>query len=120
MQVFEAYPVIFIERHGLTINQDGLVFIGLGIGMIIGTAVIIYLQRDDPKLLKEWRGFPPAEHRLYGAMFAGPCLVIGVFWLGWAGNYASVPWYVPALSGIPIGGSFAMFFISFSVCLFPL
>lgn len=66
--------------------------------------------------MKEWRGFPPAEERLYGAMMAGPCLVIGIFWLGWTGAYASVPWYVPALSTILIGMSVSLVFISFLVC----
>src|SRR5882762_4798621 len=116
MQVFEAYPVIFLERHGLTINQTSLVFLVLMIGMCIGTVVTVYLQKDYPKLLKEWRGFPPAEYRLRGALVAGPTLVVGTLWLGWTGNYVSVPWYVPALSGLPIGGSMIMFFISFSVC----
>jgi len=116
MQVFEAYPVIFLERHGLTINQTALAFIGLMIGMCVGTVLTIYLQKDYPKLLKEWRGFPPVEYRLRGALVAGPTLVVGIFWLGWTGNYASVPWYVPALGGIPIGISMIMFFISFSVC----
>jgi len=92
------------------------VFIGLMVGICVGTIVAIYLQKDYPKLLKEWRGFPPAEYRLRGALVAGPTLVVSILWLGWAGNYASVSWYVPALSGIPIGGSIIMFFISFLVC----
>jgi len=120
MLVFEAYPVIFIERHGMTINQNGLTYIGLGIGMCVGTAISLYVQRNHAMLVKEWRGFPPPELGLIDAMMAGPCLVVGVFWLGWTGNYASVPWYVSALGGIPIGIGMVMSFISLTVRKSPL
>ncbi|KAG6843526.1 hypothetical protein H0H93_000727 [Arthromyces matolae] len=46
-------------------------------------------------------------------MIGGPGLVIGAFWLGWTGEYSSVPWYVPALSTILIGMSISMIFMSF-------
>ena len=87
----------------------------MGIGTTIGAFLNYYFSRDYPQLMKEWRGFPPAEKRLYGAMVAGPCLVIGIFWLGWTGAYASVPWYVPALSTVLIGMSVSLVFISFLV-----
>ncbi|ETW75515.1 major facilitator superfamily [Heterobasidion irregulare TC 32-1] len=111
--LFEAFPIVFVRIRGLTISQDGLIFIGVGIGTTIGASLNYYFSRDYPRLMKEWRGFPPAEERLYGAMMAGPCLVIGIFWLGWTGAYASVPWYVPALSTILIGMSVSLVFISF-------
>lgn len=48
-------------------------------------------------------------------MIAGPVLVIGALWLGWTGNYASIPWYVPAMGSILIGMSIILIFISFLV-----
>jgi hypothetical protein len=49
-------------------------------------------------------------------MIGGPVLVIGIFWLGWTGNYpSSVPWYVPALSTIFVGTGISLIFISFLV-----
>ena len=53
-------------------------------------------------------------------MVAGPCLVIGAFWLGWTGEYENIPWYVPALSTILIGVSVNLVFISFLVCFLRL
>ncbi|KAI0061389.1 MFS polyamine transporter [Artomyces pyxidatus] len=111
--LFEAFPVIFIRIHGLSVSHDGLIFLGVGIGSAIGTCVNIWLLRPYPRLMREWRGFPPAEYRLYGAMIAGPSLVVGIFWLGWTGAYASVPWYVPAISTVLIGMSIALVFMSF-------
>lgn len=48
-------------------------------------------------------------------MIAGPVLVIGTLWLGWTGNYASIPWYVPAMGSILVGMSIILIFISFLV-----
>ncbi|KAI0049050.1 MFS general substrate transporter [Auriscalpium vulgare] len=111
--LFEAFPVIFIRTHGLTIPQDGLIFLGVGIGAVLAMFVNIYLLRPYPRLMVEWRGFPPAEIRLYGAMIAGPGLVVGALWLGWTGNYASVHWSAPAISAILIGMSVVLVFMSF-------
>ncbi|THH13906.1 hypothetical protein EW146_g6361 [Bondarzewia mesenterica] len=111
--LFEAFPVTFIGKHGLTLSQDGLIFIGAGIGTTVGAFFNLYLSKSYPMLMKEWRGFPPPEKRLYGAMFGGPALVIGIFWLGWTGEYSSVPWYVPAISTIVIGFAITLIFMSF-------
>ncbi|KAJ7881363.1 MFS polyamine transporter [Mycena olivaceomarginata] len=102
--LFQAFPIIFI---------NGLIFIGVGIGSTSGAALNIYLQRHYPVLIKQWRGFPPPEERLIGGMVGGVAFVVGIFWLGWTGEYTSVPWYVPALSAIVLGMSVCMIFISF-------
>ncbi|KAJ7100940.1 MFS polyamine transporter [Mycena belliarum] len=111
--LFEAIPIIFIEKRGFTIGQNGLIFLGIGIGTTIGAMINIYLSRNYPTLIKEWRGFPPPEERLWSAMLGGCLFVIGIFWLGWSGNYPSVPWYVPAISTILVGMSICLIFISF-------
>ena len=104
----------------------GQIFIGVGIGAILGGILNVYLSKPYKHLsaslrsasrltcqAPKWRGTPPPEHRLYGAMFAGPSLAIGLFWLGWTGAFASVPWYVPAISTVPLGFSFSLIFLSF-------
>ena len=52
-------------------------------------------------------------------MLGGPVLVVGIFWLGWSGNYESVPWWIPGLSTILIGLAITLIFISFIVRLTP-
>lgn len=113
--VFEAFPIIFVEKRGFTIAQNGLVFIGFGIGSTLGALAIILTSRHYPELIKKWKGFPPPEQRLFGAMVASPLLVIGSFWLGWTGEYVSIPWYVPALSTILMGMSVSLIFASLLV-----
>jgi MFS transporter, DHA1 family, multidrug resistance protein len=117
--VFEALPVIFIGHHGLSTSHCGLIFLGVGIGTTIGAVSNLWIGGIKVRyndLIKEWRGFPPPELRLYGAAVGGPLLVLGSFWLGWTGAYKEVPWYIPALSTIPIGMSIGLVFISSLVC----
>lgn len=49
-------------------------------------------------------------------MLGSPLLVVSIFWLGWSGNYPSVPWYVPGISTIFVGTSISLIFMSFLVC----
>ncbi|KAH7890654.1 MFS polyamine transporter [Phlebopus sp. FC_14] len=111
--LFEAFPVVFVETRGFNSAQNGLMFIAVGIGISIGALITAYLSWDYEPFVVKWKGSPPPEKRLYGAMIAGPCFVVGIFWFGWSGHYASVPWYIPALSLIPLGASITLLFISF-------
>ncbi|KAJ7620403.1 major facilitator superfamily domain-containing protein [Roridomyces roridus] len=111
--LFEAFPIIFVEKHGFTISQNGLVFIGVGIGTVLGALSTHFLATDYPQLIKVWRGFPPPEERLRAAMLGSPVFVIGIFWLGWTGEYTVVPWYVPAISSIPVGFGISAIIMSF-------
>ena len=113
--VFQAFPIIFVVKRGFTIAQDGLVFIGIGLGTSTGAIINYYISARYPELIQKWKGFPPPEHRLFGAMIGSPTLVTGIFWLGWTGQYANIPWYVPALSTIFIGAGINLIFMSFLV-----
>ena len=113
--VFQAFPIVFVTRRGFSISQNGLIFIGVGIGTTIGSIINHLTTRHYPALIQKWRGFPPPEDRLYGAMIGSPVLVIGIFWLGWTGQYSSIPWYVPAISTIFVGAGISLIFMSFLV-----
>ncbi|KAA1111700.1 hypothetical protein PGT21_008930 [Puccinia graminis f. sp. tritici] len=111
--LFEAFPVIWGEIRGFTPWQTSLVFIGVGIGSLLGALLNIYLARPMVRVVEKWHGHPPCEMNLYGAMASGPLLVIGILWLGWTGAYAAVPWWVPALPTVLLGITFTSVFISF-------
>ncbi|KAL1938779.1 hypothetical protein VTO73DRAFT_11382 [Trametes versicolor] len=111
--LFEALPLIFMGTRGFNIGESGLIFVGVGIGTSIGAYMTIPLSKHYPQLIVKWRGFPPPEERLLGAMIGAPALVIGCFWLGWTGQYSSIHWIVPAIATVPIGASVALVFNSF-------
>ena len=125
--LFQAVPIVFFFRRGLTIGENGLIFIGVGIGTTLGAVINALLSRHYPELIKKWKGYPPPEQRLWGAMVGAPALVIAIFWFGWTGEYTSIKWYVPAMSLILMGAGISLIFMSFMVsielsrvCLFEL
>ncbi|KAI5477074.1 hypothetical protein MNV49_006873 [Pseudohyphozyma bogoriensis] len=111
--LFSMFPIIWAEIRGFSLGISGLAFLGVTIGTLSGSAVNLYLSRHYPVLVPKWHGHPPPEQRLHGAMVAGPFLLIGIFMLGWTGNYKSVPWYVPDIAAIFVGFSFNLVFTSF-------
>ncbi|KAK2462835.1 hypothetical protein APHAL10511_005147 [Amanita phalloides] len=111
--LFEAIPVIFIFHRGFSIIQGGLIFIGVGIGTTLGALLNALFSKKYRVLNKKWKSYPPPEERLTGAMVGGILLVFSTFWLGWTGQYTVIPWYVPALSTIPLGAGISMIFMSF-------
>ena len=115
LAVFQALPFIFMKTRGFTIGQSGLIFIGVGIGTTFGSIINHLCSLHYPKLVKKWRGFPPPEERLFGAMIGAPALVIGGFWLGWTGEYSHIHWAVPAMATVFIGMGISLIFISFFV-----
>jgi len=104
-----------MTKRGFTISENGLTFIGVGIGTTLASIINHLATAHYPALIKKWRGFPPPEGRLYGAMIGSPVLVIGIFLLGWTGQYPSIPWYVPAISTIFVGAGIGVIFMSFLV-----
>ena len=113
--LLEALPIIFVVRRGFTTSQGSLIFIGVAIGTTLGCVVIAFLSRNDKELSRKWKGFPPPEYRLWSALIGAPTLVIAIFWMGWTGEYASIPWYVPGLSTIMVGFGISLIFTSFTV-----
>ncbi|GAA6008917.1 hypothetical protein JCM10207_004025 [Rhodosporidiobolus poonsookiae] len=112
--LFSVFPIIFEELRGFNPGESGLTFIGVGVGTTIGAFIAIRVQRHYRELIPKWHGHPPPEERLWPAMVAAPLNVVGIFILGWTGNYPWIHWAVPAVIGGPLlGASFNLFFISF-------
>lgn len=111
--LFSLFPVIWEVKRGFNPGESGLIFIGVGIGTTIGAATNVAMQRHYRELVPKWHGHPPPEERLYGAILAGPLLIVSMFWLSWTGEYSSIHWAVPAVATIMLGASFSLVFISF-------
>jgi hypothetical protein len=103
---FEAFPLVFKNNHGFELQYIGLSFIGLGVGEVVGGLI----SRPIVSALTDWflRGknreeeLHKPEFRLIPAMLGAILVPIGMFWFAFTG-YASVPWIVPILAGIPFG-----------------
>jgi len=107
-----AYPVVFVEGHGLNAAFSGLTFLPIFLGGVIGD--ILYLYVFAPRYLKISQahgGAAPPESRLEMAKWGGPILSISMLFFGWT-SYPSISLWVPVLAGFGVGLSLIMLFLS--------
>ncbi|CCG84568.1 protein of unknown function [Taphrina deformans PYCC 5710] len=107
----EAYPIVFAEKRGINQAVATLPYIGLIVGVLIGCAIVIFFEPRYNRKLKQNGGLPVPEERLQPMMLGAVIFPIGLFWFAWTGNYASVPWYVPTLSGLLTGAGIMTIFL---------
>ncbi|KAA1471222.1 MFS general substrate transporter [Dentipellis sp. KUC8613] len=105
---FSAFPIVFQEHRGFSAGEGGLAFLGIGVGVVLGTAMSPVQNRLYWKAMRESpSGHAPPEARLYLAIVGGTSLPVGLFWFAWTTN-PSIHWIVPILAGIPIGLAIAL------------
>lgn len=94
---FEAFPLVFGGVYGFSLQQTGLTFIGMLVGMCIGLATDPFWDRHYERLFaKSPANPPPPELRLPPAMAGGLLVPIGIFWFAWTAR-PSVHWIVPII-----------------------
>jgi len=100
---FNAFPIVFRDGHGFSLQETGLTFIGMGIGIVFGTSTQFYIWGPlDQRQWEHYGGPPPPETRLYIGMAGAITVPIGLFWFAFT-TYPSVHWIVPILGSIPFG-----------------
>ena len=99
---FAAFPYIFGRTYGFTLGQQGLTFIPIALGCVIGFLAVIYIDRRTyPRLEEKYGvGLVPPEHRLYGAMIGSFLNPVSLFWFGWTAD-AGVHWSSPVIAAVP-------------------
>ncbi|KZT30674.1 MFS general substrate transporter [Neolentinus lepideus HHB14362 ss-1] len=111
--LFEAYPIVFTQDHGLNYGASGLVFLPIPIGGTL--AIVCYLLYYNPRYERAVDKYAPApvppEARLEMAMLAGPIFAASFFWFGWT-SYPSINYWAPLMSGLPLGFSIELIFLS--------
>lgn len=116
---FQAFPIIFEDRHGFNIQETGMSFIGMGLGMLIGLALqplftryahrptLIHLRSNrSSRYLRNQRikcnGDTPPEARLIIGQYGAVIMPISLFWLAFT-TYSKVHWIVPIIASVPFG-----------------
>lgn len=111
---FEAYPIVFMNLHGLNALQCGLTFQGFLAGCI--SAGAFYALVENKRYVTKMRASPTGnlapEERLRPAIYGAPILVICLFWFAWT-SYEGVSIWSPIVAGSLFGIS--MFFVFFSL-----
>ncbi|CCM00059.1 uncharacterized protein FIBRA_02086 [Fibroporia radiculosa] len=111
---FQAFPVIFQGGHGFNVQDTGMSFLGIGIGMLMAAATQPLWNRLNEHQAAKYSGKPPPEARLVMGQLGGVLVPIGLFWLAFT-TYRQVPWIVPIIASVPFGaGAFYVFTSTFT------
>lgn len=99
---FAAFPYIFGGRYSFTASQEGLTFISIALGCVIGFLAVVYIDRKTYPALeaKYGVGTVPPEYRLYGAMVGCALNPVSLFWFGWTAD-KGVHWLSPVVAAVP-------------------
>ncbi|CDK30005.1 unnamed protein product [Kuraishia capsulata CBS 1993] len=119
---FEAYPVIFRGTYRMELGNSGLSFLGIGLGLVLGSITFVALDRYV--FFKRWpdgyvgmrdkdgKNLPPTpESRLLACKIGAVAMPISLFWLGWTAR-RSVHWMAPIAAGVPFGFGLVLIFFT--------
>lgn len=98
-----AYPFVFEGVHHMTPGISGLTFFGMITGELIAGVVVLAQQPWYTRKLTANNGVSIPEWRLPSVIAGGAAFAVGIFWFGWTGYRADIPWIVPTLSGLLTG-----------------
>ncbi|KAK1811929.1 hypothetical protein LTR12_013716 [Friedmanniomyces endolithicus] len=102
--LFTTFTFVFEENYHFSGSTVGLVYIGCGVGNLLGLAIIGKASDPIMKSLakKHSDGKIKPEYRLPVLMYAGPFIPVGLFIYGWTAQY-HVQWAVPILGTLFVG-----------------
>ncbi|CAE6432145.1 unnamed protein product [Rhizoctonia solani] len=100
--MFAAYPIVFVQHRHFTYGQNGLAFLGIGIGIFVSVVLAGVENRRYLRAVQKHGGHAPPEERLVSSFYSAILFPISLIWFAWT-TYPSVHWIVPILSGIPFG-----------------
>lgn len=99
---FNAVPLVFRGKHGFSLQESGLAFLGIGLGQVIATATTPLWTRVYRREAAKNGGKAPPESRLIMGMAGALVTPVGMFWFAFT-TYRGVHWIVPILGTIPFG-----------------
>jgi MFS family permease len=107
--LFTTFTAVFETQYHWHSDVVGLVFLGLGLGSLMGQIVFTYYgNRTAAKHIA--RGDFKPEHRLYIMCVGGFFIPIGLFWYGWSVQ-AQTHFMVPIIGTSFIGFGLLMIFM---------
>ncbi|KZT04045.1 MFS general substrate transporter [Laetiporus sulphureus 93-53] len=108
--LFEAYSVVFLEGHNLSMGLFGLTFLPIFLGgctdypLIFNTRYVRSQKKHAPHPVLP-------EKRLEVAMFAARMFMASFFWFGWT-SYPSISLWAALIAGYPLGWSIVWIFLA--------
>lgn len=105
------YPIVFQQIHGMNEGVGALPFLGMVVGEVFAGGYMILEQPRYNKKLAANNNMPIPEWRLPPVFVGGTLFALGLFWFGWTGYSADIPWIAPTLSGLFTGSGIMIIFL---------
>lgn len=106
---FEAFPVAFQERRGMSPTIGSLPFLALLVGVALG-GFIIFMFTSTRFRRRFDAGTVTPEERLVPMFVGGALMPIGLFWFGWTSN-PSINVWAQIVSIVPVGAGIMVIFM---------
>ncbi|KAI0134360.1 major facilitator superfamily domain-containing protein [Xylariales sp. AK1849] len=101
--MFAALPLVYTDILGWPIEQSGLSFLGVVVGMSLSVVFSIWDNARYVRTLERLKGeAAPPETRLPACCLGGVCIVVGLLWCAWTAR-PGLPWLINMASGVPFG-----------------
>ena len=114
---FEGLTVVYEEIRGFTANENGLTYISLGVGFLIGAALLATVGHSyyvRQAALTASRGLPNRPEARLLLAFPGAFLApTSLFLFAWTAPYPSVHWIVPCIAECLFAVSMVFVFSSY-------
>ncbi|KAK6439640.1 hypothetical protein LTR95_004153 [Oleoguttula sp. CCFEE 5521] len=91
---FGAFALVFSHNHNFNLWQQVLTFLGIFVGMVIGTACDPLWRKNYMRLVRNNGGVSEPEFRLPSTILGAVLVPISLFGFGWT-TYPWVHWIVP-------------------------
>lgn len=90
---FTTFPIVFQQVYHFSEGASGLAYLGIGIGSLIGLAIIGRFSDQIVVNLTQKHGVRKPEYRLSLMIPANLLIPIGLFWYGWSAD-KQTHWYL--------------------------
>ncbi|KAK9249908.1 major facilitator superfamily domain-containing protein, partial [Lipomyces tetrasporus] len=113
--LFTTMTVVFEQQYGISSNNVGLTYLGIGAGQFLG---LIFFGAASDLIVKKMSkdGEMKPEYRLVPVLVGGSLLPIGLLWYGWTAEY-KVFWFAPIIGMAFIGMGMITIFVPVSTYL---
>ncbi|KAI5950149.1 hypothetical protein KGF54_005297 [Candida jiufengensis] len=105
-----AVPLIFKSKYHWRDGVAELPYISMLMGCLIGGAILILFEKRNNRKMDRNGGKSVPEDKLYGMMLGSVVFVIGLFWMGWTGNYHT-HWLSPTFAASFVGAGLMLIFL---------
>ncbi|KAI9710403.1 MAG: hypothetical protein M1812_007439 [Candelaria pacifica] len=113
--LFTTFTLVFENNYGFSSGTVGLTYLGIGVGMFVGLAIVGILS-DKIVKSKSKNGVMKPEYRLPPMIPGALCIPIGLFWYGWSAE-SHTHWIVPILGTALIGAGVLVVFMAIQTYL---